>query len=565
MAKKIYVGVDNVARKVKKGYVGVETLPEGYTPVEYIESSGKQYIKTGFKPNQDTRVVCDFQMLSNGVGQTVFGAWMFDSNYVVTNAYLLQCSSSDYFTAWYGTDSAVDFDSSLPFSDRHLCDMDKENCLIDEYSVTNTSQTFSSSYELYLFGANFGGSIYERASVRIWSTKIYDNGTLVRNYVPCIDASGTVGMYETVNSEFKANSGSGVFTAGDILPTSVARKIIKGYVGIGGVARPFMSAGPIEYYGYTNNTFPNSVANLASTTVMNYAIFVGGMGGTSGSTTYSNGRAYNTSLTETSIDISTKMAYHGATTIQQYALFGGGGSQSTANNGGSVSNVVKYINGSSLTVSTASSLRTSTTGVGATSNFSRAIFAGGYSSSWTASKIVTAYDGGMTRSSASDLPLSSFKPSAAKCGQYAVFICGTTSVGYDGTLTASTFSSSFCANGYQNPVATSIGNYGLFPHLSTEQISAINSSFTITYINGTAIRGSNNIATTIDDSYALIGCGYQSGYLNSVDVFDNSLTRIMTLNIDKGRSGASASSIGNYALIACGGGSPNTVEVLMVA
>ena len=36
-------------------------LPSGYTQYEYIESSGTQYIDTGFKPNQNTRTVIDFQ------------------------------------------------------------------------------------------------------------------------------------------------------------------------------------------------------------------------------------------------------------------------------------------------------------------------------------------------------------------------------------------------------------------------------------------------------------------------------------------------------------------------
>ena len=30
-------------------------VPEGYTQLEYIESSKTQYIDTGFKPNQDTK------------------------------------------------------------------------------------------------------------------------------------------------------------------------------------------------------------------------------------------------------------------------------------------------------------------------------------------------------------------------------------------------------------------------------------------------------------------------------------------------------------------------------
>ena len=40
------------------------SLPSGYTRLEYIKSSGTQYINTGFNPNQNTRVVVDAKPLS---------------------------------------------------------------------------------------------------------------------------------------------------------------------------------------------------------------------------------------------------------------------------------------------------------------------------------------------------------------------------------------------------------------------------------------------------------------------------------------------------------------------
>ena len=61
MAKGAYIGVDGVARKVKKGYVGVS---DSYTILDYIQSSGTQYIDTGFMPNQDTRVAVSYTHLT---------------------------------------------------------------------------------------------------------------------------------------------------------------------------------------------------------------------------------------------------------------------------------------------------------------------------------------------------------------------------------------------------------------------------------------------------------------------------------------------------------------------
>ena len=59
------------AYPLSKGWVGVMPpqagtveeveLPSGYRQLNYIESSGTQYIDTGFKHNQDSRIVAQLQ------------------------------------------------------------------------------------------------------------------------------------------------------------------------------------------------------------------------------------------------------------------------------------------------------------------------------------------------------------------------------------------------------------------------------------------------------------------------------------------------------------------------
>ena len=51
--------------------------------------------------------------------------------------------------------------------------------------------------------------------MRIYYFKIYENGVLVRNYVPCYRISdGVIGLYETVTGTFVTNAGEGTFTKG---------------------------------------------------------------------------------------------------------------------------------------------------------------------------------------------------------------------------------------------------------------------------------------------------------------------------------------------------------------
>lgn len=108
-----------------------------------------------------------------------------------------------------------------------------------------------------------------------------------------------------------------IYTGAD----NVAKQVKKGYVGVGGVARPFFSAeAGLEYYGTIT---PLSVARgqLAATTVGNYALFGGGYSGYYIDTV----DAYNTSLTRsTPTALSGARSVLAATTVGNYALFGGG-------------------------------------------------------------------------------------------------------------------------------------------------------------------------------------------------------------------------------------------------
>ena len=99
-----------------------------------------------------------------------------------------------------------------------------------------------------------------------------------------------------------------------------ARKVKKGYIGVGGKARCFFSGGELEYYG-TATALSTARRLLAATTVGDYALFGGGTTGSSSNVV----DAYNASLTRsTPTALSTARYQLAATTVGDYALFGGG-------------------------------------------------------------------------------------------------------------------------------------------------------------------------------------------------------------------------------------------------
>ena len=188
---------------------GKSKLPEGYTELEYIESSGTQYIDTGFKPNQDTRVVAEMQYVTTPTKHT----FLFGCRTSTSSAYfaLVYYYSSKVFRCDYNTEQIQV--AGVP-TDKLSIDFNKNNFALNGATANHTYATFQSSANMTIFAVNTGGTVGSHATARLYSFKMYDNGTLIRDFVPCKNASGTIGLYDMVNGVFYANAGTGAFTAG---------------------------------------------------------------------------------------------------------------------------------------------------------------------------------------------------------------------------------------------------------------------------------------------------------------------------------------------------------------
>lgn len=191
--------------RVARGGIDLWTsnaLPSGFTALEYVQSSGAQYIDTGFKPNQDTRVVCDFSYTS-GTTFAIFGG---------RTAY----ASTD-FSFWVNQDSSwlsnyntgSDSLAVTNIGSRYVVDKNKNVVTIEGNTLTQASGTFQSPYSLYLFNCNSKNVADTRvAPFKMYSCQIYDNGTLVRDYAPCMNASNVCGLYDRVNKVFYPSASS---------------------------------------------------------------------------------------------------------------------------------------------------------------------------------------------------------------------------------------------------------------------------------------------------------------------------------------------------------------------
>lgn len=189
-------------------------VPIGYEKLEYIQSTGTQYIDTGFKADYNTRFTADFMLNSTSVAY-VFAS-RGDSSESYKNAVGILWNGKN-FRSDYGSISGAKITGPTT-GVRYDVDKNKATCRIGTETVTNSSSSFSGTLNVYLFGCNEGGSLSYPASMRLWSFAIYDNSELVRDFVPAKRSSdGAVGLYDTVAGTFFGNAGTGTFVAGPVV------------------------------------------------------------------------------------------------------------------------------------------------------------------------------------------------------------------------------------------------------------------------------------------------------------------------------------------------------------
>lgn len=165
-------------------------LPSTYRKLEYIQSSGKQYIDTGVIVKDITEIKVDFQAVTILSGENQYASsWVDNSNHIQI-----------------GINGNTFMDSGgVTYSQTS--------------SVTARTQAVgvplgTVNLHLYLFAQSESTGALHYSSGRIFSCQITTADGLVRNFVPCKNPDGVIGMYDVVNDKFYQNSGSDTFIAG---------------------------------------------------------------------------------------------------------------------------------------------------------------------------------------------------------------------------------------------------------------------------------------------------------------------------------------------------------------
>lgn len=207
----------------KRGYV-FKGWHENYIPVEYLESSGTQYIDTDFIPQIGTKLQIRVTLLSgctttsssqNFAGTTARGAL----TYFAPLARSVGASQCYYYFNSYNATSICDINDTITAS----IEIGATGATIQQNNETkNTinnytkSGVFEPALSIYLFAGHVtsGQGVAEKACARMYYAKIWDNGVLVHDFVPVLDSSKRPAMYDKVERKFYYNIGTGDFSAG---------------------------------------------------------------------------------------------------------------------------------------------------------------------------------------------------------------------------------------------------------------------------------------------------------------------------------------------------------------
>lgn len=188
----------------------VETPPSF---IEYLESSGNQYIDIGIPMSTNLTIEIDFAMTATMTGCGIVGGWGDPTN----AGALLGINNSKFQFAfgstWNGSTKTQDMN-------RHKAYINLNGqCLIDDTVLATTSNITTSlngNRTIRLFASN--GGTGANAKMRLYETKIYRDNELIMHLLPAINPMGVYCVFDKVTKMYRVNAGTGVFIGADYVP-----------------------------------------------------------------------------------------------------------------------------------------------------------------------------------------------------------------------------------------------------------------------------------------------------------------------------------------------------------
>ena len=185
--------------------------------LEYIESTGTQYIDTGYIPKSNTEIIIDAELTQADANVTIAG------NHYLANASTIskRFHVGTYQSKWHfgvGNNSSwYNFPSPVPDTKRHIFRILADgNCYVDDKTYKLSPGTTVSNVSVGLFcvhgyiPSSNTHSYYQNAKAKIYRVTMKEGGVVVMDLVP-VYYNGECYLLDLVSHEMKGNGGTGSF------------------------------------------------------------------------------------------------------------------------------------------------------------------------------------------------------------------------------------------------------------------------------------------------------------------------------------------------------------------
>ncbi len=200
-----------------------------YLELAYIESTGTQFIDTGYLPNPTTKMdvslMFDGEFVSTSSGNTFFGCVEAQGQINFAMNFGANFNQADELFPWFNRsylngagDDPTKFRVNGQQKSRQTFKIDAATGK-GVYGTTNftthVKTTTHTENTLRLFGkCDADGSVtpFNAYKMRVFGWKIWDGEILVRDFVPCRASGERIGLYDRVNKQFYENAGLDTFS-----------------------------------------------------------------------------------------------------------------------------------------------------------------------------------------------------------------------------------------------------------------------------------------------------------------------------------------------------------------
>ncbi|MBQ8891875.1 MAG: InlB B-repeat-containing protein, partial [Bacilli bacterium] len=202
-------------------FIGWSYLPNDYVQLDYIESYGYQYIDTLYKPSANTGIEAEYQFTSLNTQQRLFGIESDNNSFPLSYSFYINGSSKWAYAYKNGSGNWVSTNINAD-TNRHklMFNVENKKIMIDNsqiyYNDISGLITNTTNYNLLIFASQRDSGIIEYGRLKLYKFKIYENGELVHNYIPCKNTlTSKIGLYDIITGDFYSGLGFLSLLGGD--------------------------------------------------------------------------------------------------------------------------------------------------------------------------------------------------------------------------------------------------------------------------------------------------------------------------------------------------------------